>query len=194
MYRRAIPVTLVGLVLLCPAIPAAAAVVIDKLLARPVPARSAKGYPQEFEFEITIKDRGVTRILGCDVMLEFGDGAPDAQQHFMDGGARRAVVKHIYEAPGTFAAVARGRAVAGGRACDGEKRTQVVVIREPSAAEGAAPSEAPSVTAGCPPGWSLVPGSQSGYRFKCRAEHITPRIDCQGGTKYVEQDGMIGCQ
>ena len=194
MYRRAVPVTLVGLLLLCAAMPAAAAVVIDKLIARPVPARSAKGYPQELEFEITIKDRGVTRILGCDVMLEFGDGTPDAQQHFMDGGARRAVVKHLYEAPGTYAMVARGRVVAGGRACDGEKRAQVTVIREPSVPEVAAPSETPSVTAGCPAGWSLVPGSQSGYRFRCRLERGAPKIECQGGTKYVEQDGTIGCQ
>jgi len=195
MYRRAIPVALVGLLLLCPAIPASAAVIIDKLVARPLPARSAKGYPQEVEFDITIKDRGVTRILGCDVILEFGDGTPDAQQHFMDGGARRAVVKHVYEAPGTYAVVARGRAVAGGRLCDGEKRAQVTVVREPSASEGAGGSETPpSMTAGCPPGWALVPGSQSGYRFKCRAEHVTPKIDCQGGTKYVEQDATIGCQ
>src|SRR4249920_596942 len=194
MYRRAVPVALVGLLLLCPAMPAAAAVVIDKLIARPMPARSAKGYPQEFEFEITIKDRGVTRILGCDVILEFGDGTLEAQQHFMDGAARRAVVKHVYEAPGTYAVVARGRVVAGGRTCDGEKRAQVTVIREPSASEGAAPSETPSVTAGCPVGWSLVPGSQSGYRFRCRLERAAPKIECQGGTKYVEQDGTIGCQ
>ena len=86
MHRRAVPVVLVGLLLLCSAMPAAAAVVIDKLVARPMPARSAKGYPQEVEFDITIKDRSVTRILGCDVILEFGDGTPDAQQHFMDGG------------------------------------------------------------------------------------------------------------
>jgi hypothetical protein len=194
MYRRAVPVSLVGLLLLCPAMPAAAAVVIDKLMARPVPARSAKGYPQEFEFEITVKDRGMTRILGCDVMLDFGDGTPAAQQHFMDGGARRAVVKHVYEAPGTYAAVAHGRAVAGGRACDGEKRAQVTVTGEPSAPEGAALSETPPVTAGCPAGWSLVPGSQSGNRFRCRSEHAAPKIECHGGTKYFEQDGTIGCQ
>jgi hypothetical protein len=191
MYRRAVPVTLVGLLLLCSAMPAAAAVVIDKLIARPVPARSAKGYPQEVEFEITIKDRGVTRILGCDVTLEFGDATPDALQHFMDGGARRSVVKHVYETPGTYPVVARGRVVAGGRACEGEKRAQVTVNREP---EVAVPSETPPVTAGCPAGWSLIPGSQSGYRFRCRLEHAAPRIECQGGTKYVEQDGTIGCQ
>ena len=108
--------------------------------------------------------------------------------------ARRAVVKHVYEAPGTYVAVARGRAVAGGRACDGEKRAQVTVIGEPQAPEGAASSDAPSVAAGCPAGWSLVPGSQSGYRFRCRPEPAAPKIDCKGGTKYVEQDGTIGCQ
>ena len=191
MFRRAVPVALVGLVLLCPVAPAAAAVVIDKLIARSVPARSAKGYPQEVEFEITIKDRGVTRILGCEVTLEFGDATPDALQHFMDGGARRSVVKHVYETPGTYAVVARGRVVAGGRACEGEKRAQVTVNREP---EVAVPSETPPVTAGCPAGWSLILGSQSGYRFRCRLVQAAPRIECQGGTKYVEQDGTIGCQ
>ncbi len=194
MNRRAVPVALVGLFLLCPALPAAAAVVIDKLTARAIPARSTKGYPQEFEFEITIKDHGVSRILGCDAVLEFGDATPEAQQHFMDGGARKAVVKHVYEAPGTYTAVVRGRAVAGGRICDGERRAQVTVVGEQPAPEGAAPGGASSVTASCPAGWSLVPGTQSGYRFKCRPERTTPKIECQGGTKYFEQDGMIGCQ
>ena len=59
MYRRAIPVALVGLLLLCSALPAAAAVVIDKLVARPLPARSAKGYPQEVEFDITEGPKGL---------------------------------------------------------------------------------------------------------------------------------------
>lgn len=193
MRRASIPVALVGLFLLSSAMQAAAAVVIDKLTARPMPA-SAKGFPQEFEFEITIRDRGVTRILGCDVMVEFGDGTPDAHQHFMDGGARKAVVKHVYEAPGTYAVVARGRSAPGARACDGERRAQAIVTGEAPAPERAAPGEALPVTAGCPPGWSLVPGSQSGYRYKCRAEHIAPRIECQGGTKYFEQDCTIGCQ
>jgi hypothetical protein len=194
MYRRAVCVAVVGLLLLWPSMHASAAVVIDKLAARPIPARSAKGYPQEFELEITIKDRGVSRILGCDVALEFGDATPGAQQHFNDGGARKAVVKHVYEAPGTYTAVVRGRAVAGGRACEGEARAQVTVAGEQPAPETSAPGGASSVAAGCPVGWSLVPGSQSGYRFRCRPEHATPKIECQGGTKYFEQDGMIGCQ
>jgi hypothetical protein len=194
MHSAAVPVILVGLLLLWPAMPAAAAVVIEKLTARPIPARSAKGYPQEFEFEVTIKDRGMSRILGCDTMLEFGDGTPDAQQHFMDGGARKTLVRHVYEAPGTYSVVVRGRVAGGGRACDGERRAQVTVVGEQPAPEGTAPGAASPVIAGCPAGWSLVPGSQSGYRFKCRPERTTPKIECQGGTKYFEQDGMIGCQ
>jgi len=176
-----------------PAMPAAAAVVIDKLTVRPMPARSAKEVPQEFEFEITIRDRGVARILGCDAMIEFGDGAPDAHQHFMDGGARKALVKHLYVVPGVYTVVARGRSVTGGRACDGEKRVEAVV-GEPAAQRTTAPGEAPPVTSGCPAGFSLIPGSQSGYRYKCRAESATPKIQCQGDTKYFEQDGTIGCQ
>jgi hypothetical protein len=194
MNRSTVPITLVGVLFLCSTMPAAAAVVIDKLTARSLPARSAKGYPQEFEFEITIRDRGVTRILGCDVIVEFGDGTPDTHQHFMDGGARRAVVKHVYEAPGTYTVVSRGRTAPGARACDGERRAQATVIGEPPGPERPASGETPPVTAGCPLGWSLVPGSQSGYRYKCRPEHTAPKIECQGGTKYFEQDGTIGCQ
>jgi hypothetical protein len=194
MNRSTVPVTLIGGLLLCYAMHADAAVVIDKLTARPIPARSPKGYPQEVEFEIAIRDRSVTRILGCDVIVEFGDGTPDAQQHFMDGGARRAVVKHVYEAPGTYTVVARGRTAPGARACDGERRAQITIVGELPAPERTAPSEPPAVTAGCPAGWSLVPGSQSGYRYKCRPEHAAPRIECQGGTKYFDQDGTIGCQ
>ncbi len=194
MNRLTVPVSLIGVLLLCSAMPADAAVVIDKLTARPIPSRSPKGYPQEVEFEIAIRDRSVTRILGCDVSVEFGDGTPDAQQHFMDGGARKAVVRHVYEAPGSYTAVARGRAVAGGRACDGERRAQITIGGELPAPERTAPSEPPPVTAACPAGWSLVPGSLSGYRFRCRAEPTMPKIECQGGTKYFEQDGTIGCQ
>ena len=175
------------------AIPASAAVVIDKLTARPLPPRSARAYPQEFEFEVTIRDGGVTRILGCDLSLDFGDGTAPVHQHFTDGGARKVVVKHVYEAPGTYTAVARGKVLPGARACDGERRAQLEIAGEPPAQERAA-AEATQVSTGCPPGWSLVPGSQSGYRFKCRAERLIPRIECQGGTKYFEQDGAIGCQ
>jgi len=179
--------------MLFPAAPASAAVVIDKLTVRPLPPRSAKGYPQEVEFEITIKDGGVTRILGCDLSLDFGDGTAQVHQHFTDGGARKVVVKHVYDAPGTYTAVVRGKVLPGVRACDGERRAQIEIAGEPPAPERTA-AEATQVTTGCPPGWSLVPGSQSGHRFKCRAERLTPRIECQGGTKYFEQDGVIGCQ
>jgi len=193
MHRASLPVALGGLIMLSSAMPAAAAVFIDKLTARPMPA-PAKGFPQEFELEITIRDRGVTRILGCDMTVDFGDGTAELHQHFMDGGARKAVVKHVYEAAGTYTIVARGRTAPGARACDGERRTEATVGGETSAAERSTPTEASPVTAGCPVGWSLVPGSQSGYRYKCRAERAAPKIECQGGTKYFEQDGTIGCQ
>ena len=194
MNRPPLLLAVAGLFLLCAAQPAAAAVVIEKLTVRAIPARAAKGYPQEFEIEITVKDRGMSRILGCDASVEFGDGTPDVQQHFMDGGARKAVVKHVYESPGVYTAVARGRMVAGGRPCDGERRAQVTVMGEPLPPQSGIPGEAPPATAGCPAGWSLVPGSQSGYRFRCRPEPTAPKIECQGDTKYFEQDGTIGCQ
>jgi len=193
MHRRTVAVTLVGFSLLCPVVPASAAVGVDRLNARPIPA-PAKGYPQEVEFEITVKDRGMTRILGCDVLLDFGDGTPAAQQHFMDGGARRIVVKHVYELPGTYTAVVRGRTTPGGRACDGERRVQLTIAGEAPAQQRQTANEVTPMTIGCPLGWSPVPGSQSGYRFRCRPEPTMPKIECQGGTKYVEQDGTIGCQ
>jgi hypothetical protein len=191
--RSAFALIVPGLLIFLAAAPASAAVVIDKLTARPAPPRSAKGYPQEVEFEITIKDGGVTRILGCDLSLDFGDGTPQVHQHFTDGGARRVTVKHVYDAPGTYTAVARGKVLPGARACDGERRTQVEIAGEAPAPERTA-GEAAQMGTGCPAGWSLVTGSQSGYRFKCRAERLTPKIECQGGTKYFEQDGVIGCQ
>jgi len=191
--RCAVALIVPGLLILFDAAPASAAVVIDKLAARPIPPRSTKGYPQEIEFEITIRDGGVTRILGCDLSLDFGDGTTPVHQHFTDGGARRVTLRHVYEAPGTYAAVARGKVLPGFRACDGERRVQIDIAGEPPASERTAAETTPLST-GCPPGWSLVAGSQSGYRFKCRAERLTPKIECQGGTKYFEQDGVIGCQ
>ena len=106
------------------ATPAAAAVVVDKLTVRPNPARTSKGHPPELEFEVTIKDRGMARILGCDLALDFGDGSPAIQQRFMDGGPRKATVKHVYDKPGDYIVIARGRQLAGGRACDAERRVQ----------------------------------------------------------------------
>lgn len=189
--RCAFALIVPGLLILFDVAPAAAAVVIDKLSARPIPPRTTKGYPQEIEFEITIRDGGVTRILGCDLSLDFGDGTAQVHQHFTDGGARRVTVKHVYDAPGTYAAIARGKVLPGVRACDGERRVQIDIAGEPPAPERTA---AETTQPGCPQGWSLVPGSQAGNRFKCRAERLTPKIDCQGGTKYFEQDGVIGCQ
>jgi hypothetical protein len=69
---------------------------------------------------------------------------------------------------------------------------QVTIIDETPPAESAPPKE--TATANCPAGWSVVAGSQVGPRFKCRADHPTPKIECQGGTKYFEQDGVMGCQ
>ena len=191
--RSAFTLIVPGLLMLFAAAPASAAVIIDKFTVRQIPPRSAKGYPQEVELEITIKDRGVTRILGCDLSLDFGDGTPQAHQHFTDGGARKVVVNHVYDTPGTYTAVVRGKVLPGARACDGERHAQIEIEGEPPVPERTTP-EAMQVITGCPPGWSLVPGSQSGHRFRCRSERLTPKIECQGGTKYFEQDDVIGCQ
>ncbi len=172
--------------------PAAAAVVIDTFTVRPNPARLGGGYPPQVEIEVTIKDRGITRLLGCELIINFGDGTPEVLESLADGGTRKVALKHVYRKPGTYAAVARGRPGGGGRACDGERRVQVMVVDETPPPESAQPKE--TVTVNCPAGWSVIPGSQVGPRFKCRADHPAPKIECQGGTKYFEQDGMIGCQ
>lgn len=174
--------------------PAAAAVVIDNFTVRPNPVRFSRGYPPQVEIEVTIKDRGITRLLGCELVIDFGDGTPEVRQSIADGGTRKATLKHAYSKAGVFEVVVRGKPGGGGRACDGERRAAVKVIDETPPPEPAPPKEAAAVTANCPPGWSLVPGSQAGARFKCRADRPTPKIDCQGGTKYFEQDGTIGCQ
>jgi len=171
---------------------AVAAVVIDTFTVRPNPARFAGGDPPQIEIEITIKDRGITRLLGCELLIDFGDGTPAVLQSLADGGTRKATLKHVYRKPGVYAAVARGRPGGGGRACEGERRVQVTIIDETPPAETVQPKE--TVTVNCPAGWSVIPGSQSGPRFKCRADRPAPKIECQGGTKYFEQDGVIGCQ
>lgn len=180
--------------LLGAAIPATAAVTVENLLVRPNPVRLVKGAPAEVEFEITVKDRGMTRILGCDLILDFGDGTPVASQRFMDGGPRKAVIKHVYDKPGGYSVSVRGRQEAGGRPCEADRRMQVTVIADAPSEPPPPPKEAATAIGTCPAGWSIVPGSQAGLRFKCRADHPMPRIECQGGTKYFEQDGLIGCQ
>ena len=171
--------------------PAAAAVVIDNITARPNLVRFSGGYPPQVEIEVTIKDRGITRLLGCDLVIDFGDGTPEVPQSIADGGTRKATLKHAYSKAGVFDVVVRGRPGGGSRTCDGERRAAIKVIDETPPPEPVPPKEA-AVSATCPPGWSLVPSSQSGPRFKCRVDR--PKIECPSGTKYFEQEGMIGCQ
>src|SRR5262245_11567170 len=123
--------TVIAGLLLLPAMPALAAVVVDGLTVRPNPARFARGHAPQVEIEVAIKDRGVTRILGCDLALEFGDGTPDKLQRFMDGGPRKVTIAHVYEQPGAYTVIARGRPGSGGRPCEGERRIAVAVIAEP---------------------------------------------------------------
>jgi hypothetical protein len=182
-----------GLVLLFQAAPAGAVVVVDGLAVRPNPVRFVRDNPTELEVEVVIRDRGVTRILGCQVALDFGDGTPDLMQQFMDGGARKATVKHIYRKPGIYNVRARGAMPGRERVCEGEKHVQVIVVGEPEAQVSEAAREAAGLTL-CPQGWSLIPGSQIGPRFKCKPDKPLTKLECQGGTKFVEQDGIIGCQ
>jgi hypothetical protein len=172
--------------------PAAAAVLIDNLTVRPNPVRFSGGYPPQVEIEVTIKDHGITRLLGCELTIDFGDGTPVVLQSIADGGTRKATLKHAYAKAGAFDILVRGKPGSGGRACDGERRIAVKVIDETPPPEPAPAKEAPPVSATCPPGWSLVPNSQTGARFKCRADR--PKIECPVGTKFVEQEGTIGCQ
>ena len=181
------------LLLLLHAGPAAAAVVVDSLSVRPNPVHHTRENPAELEVEVSIRDRGMTRILGCQLALDFGDGTPDLMQQFMDGGPRKATVKHIYRKPGMYTVRARSATPGRERVCEGEKHVQVIVVGEPEPGASEAAKEAATLTL-CPQGWSLVPGSQAGPRFKCRPDKPLMKIECQGGTKYVEQDGVIGCQ
>jgi hypothetical protein len=69
----------------------------------------------------------------------------------------------------------------------------VIVVGEPETGTSEVAKEAATLTL-CPQGWSLVPGSQSGARFKCWPDKTLVKIECQSGTRFFEQDGMIGCQ
>jgi hypothetical protein len=173
--------------------PAAAVVVIDNLAVKPNPAHFTRDTPAELEVEVAIRDRGVTRIMGCQLTLDFGDGTPDLVQHFMDGGPRKALVRHQYRKAGIYHVRVRGASPGKDRACDGEKRVQVIIVGEPESGGSEAAREAATLSL-CPQGWSLIPGSQNGPRFKCRPDKPFTKIECQGGAKFFEQDGMIGCQ
>ena len=153
------------MLLLLHAVPAAAVVVVDNISARPNPAHFTRDNPAELDFEVAIRDRGMTRILGCQLALDFGDGTPDLTRQFMDGGPRKSSVKHVYRKPGIYNVRVRGVLLGRERACEGEKRMQVIVVGEPETGGSEAAREAAMLTL-CPQGWSLLPGSQSGPRFK----------------------------
>jgi len=182
-----------SLFLLLYAAPVAAVVVIDNLSVRPNPVHLTRDNPAELEVEVAVRDRGMTRILGCQLALDFGDGTPDLVQQFMDGGPRKATVKHVYRKPGIYNVHVHGATTGRERACEGEKRVQVIVVGESEGGGSEVAREAATLTL-CPQGWSLIPGSQNGPRFKCRPDKPLMKIECQGGTKYIEQDGLIGCQ
>lgn len=190
--RRAAAV-LIGAALSAGAWPSFAAVVLDNLTAKPNPARFANGYPPDIDIDIMVRDRGMTRILGCDVTVDFGDGTPDVEQRFMDGGARKITLRHVYRKKGSYPIRVKGRAAPGGRACEGDLKVQLLVVEDPRSADAAAPRDTVTTTVGCPAGWALVPGSLSGNRFRCRPDKSAINIECRGGTRYVDQDGMIGC-
>ena len=181
------------LLLLLHVAPAAAVVVVDNLSVRPNPVHFTRDNPAELEFEVAIRDRGMTRILGCQLALDFGDGTPDLLRHFMDGGPRKSSVKHVYRKPGIYNVRVHGVLPGRERACEGEKRVQVIVVGEQESGSSEVAREAATLTL-CPQGWSLLPGSQSGPRFKCRPDKPLTKIECQGGSKFSEQDGVIGCQ
>jgi len=191
MPRSTAPPLIAGSLLLACALPAAAAVAVDSLNVKPNPAHLTGNVSPEVEFEVGIRDHGVTRILGCELALDFGDGAPEAIHTFMDGGVRKMLVKHAYTKAGSYTVVARGATRGTGRPCEGERRVSMVVIGDTTPEPA---KEAPAAAAPCPQGWVLVPGSQAGNKFKCRLQPGAAKIDCPGGTKYFEQDGMIGCQ
>jgi hypothetical protein len=181
------------LLLLLHAAPAAAVVVVENVSVRPNPVHFTRDNPAELEFEIAIRDRGMTRILGCQLALDFGDGTPDRMQQFTDGGPRRSSVKHVYRKPGIYNVRVHGALLGRERACEGDKRVQVIVVGEPEPGVSEVAREAATLTL-CPQGWSLLPGSQSGPRFKCRPDKPLQKIECHGGSKFFEQDGMMGCQ
>jgi hypothetical protein len=182
-----------GLLLLFHAAPAVAVVVVDGVSVRPNPLHFTRDNPAELEVEVAIRDRGVTRILGCQLALDFGDGTPDLLQQFMDGGTRKMTVKHVYRKPGIYNVRVHGAMPGRERVCEGEKHIQVIVVGEPETGTSEVAKEAATLTL-CPQGWSLIPGSQSGARFKCRPDKPLVKIECQNGTKFFEQEGMIGCQ
>jgi len=183
----------VPILLLLQAGPAFAVVVVDNVSVRPNPAHFTRDNPAELEFEVAIRDRGMTRILGCQLALDFGDGSPDFTRQFMDGGPRKSSVKHVYRKPGIYNVRVHGVLPSRERACEGEKRVQVIVVGEPESGGSEVVREAATLTL-CPQGWSLLPGSQSGPRFKCRPDKPLMKIECRGGSKFFEQEGVIGCQ
>src|SRR6185369_9403423 len=123
----------------------------------------------------------------CELVIDFGDGTPEVRQSIADGGTRKATLKHAYSKAGVFEVVVRGKPGGGGRACDGERRAAVKVIDEtpppkPAPPKPRPPNEPAFVTSTCQPSWSLVPGSQTGASFKCRADRPTPKIDRQAAS------------
>lgn len=151
----------------------------------------------------------------CEAAIDFGDGSP--VEKVVIGGSGG--TSNITDIPHTFSRTGRFQiTVAGSRAynsCDGRVSADVVVLganeqARSSSRRASTRRDRNRLSANdvelldditletgrnpCPPGWGIVPGSQSAaYRFSCRRLPVAPLV-CQGGTSSFESGDTIGCR
>lgn len=152
----------------------------------------------------------------CEAAIDFGDGSPVEKVMIGGGGGTSNItdIPHTFSKTGRFLVTVAGSR--GYNSCDGRVSTDVIVLGANEQAPRSSSRRASTrrdrnrlsssdvellddikLETGrnpCPPGWGVVPGSQSAaYRFSCKRLPIVPLV-CQGGTSSFESDDIIGCR
>lgn len=188
---------------------------IRSLEVQPNPAPSIDGKPADVKVVVTIKPMGSMGMAtdSCEAVLDFGNGTPPKQLTLGGTGVVRYEFDASYAKTGDYTLKAQG--VPGLRACQSSKSAKLEVQPTTQEAANAAAAERAKVktfvytataanpakevrqprlvSAECPKGWSLVPGSQYGPRFTCKLQPVEP-LACEPGTSYFESGNTIGCR
>lgn len=183
--------------------------------ASPNPAPSVIGGPATIKAAVTIKPMGSMGMATepCEAEIDFGNGTAPRRELLGGTGKVRYEFDVTYPKPGEYTLNIKG--APGPRGCVGKKSSKVeVLIATPEAASAAAAEVAKvksfvytattknpvtevrqprQVSAECPKGWTLVPGSQHGPRFSCKVLPVEP-LQCETGSSYFESENVIGCR
>lgn len=183
--------------------------------AQPNPAPSVEGKPVTVKAVVIIKAMGSMGMAtdACEAEIDFGNGTAPRRELLGGTSTVRYEFDASYPKPGDYTLSVKG--ASGPRGCVGRKSSKLEVLIATQEAASAAAAEVAKVktfvytatpknpvtevrqprlvSAECPKGWTLAPGSQYGPRFTCKILPVEP-LQCEPGSSYFESGNTIGCR